>query len=130
MNVCNYKVCQSFSDVKSVISTENNSFDVRIESELPETSTTEKCILGIDEAGRGPVLGPMVYGTSYCSIDNQSVLKTLGCADSKVLSEQARDEIFDGINNQGDLLGWAVHIISPTTISNCSFKSCIGKWKL
>lgn len=57
MNVSSYKVCQNFSDVKSVISAENNSFDVRIESELPETSTTEKCMLGIDEAGRGPVLG-------------------------------------------------------------------------
>lgn len=64
----------------------------------------------------------MVYGTSYCSIDDQSVLPKLGCADSKVLSEQARDAIFDGITKQNNLLGWAVHIISPTTISNCSFK--------
>lgn len=63
----------------------------------------------------------MVYGTSYCSVDNQTVLKTLGCADSKALTEKTRDDIFDGITEQAEILGWAVHIISPTTISNCSF---------
>lgn len=64
----------------------------------------------------------MVYGTAYCSMDNQAILKTLGCADSKILSEHARDQIFDKITEQVDILGWAVHIISPTTISNCSFR--------
>lgn len=64
----------------------------------------------------------MVYGTCYCSMNNQIVLKTLRCADSKALSENARDEIFDGITKQADILGWAVHVISPTTISNCSFR--------
>lgn len=53
----NYKVCQSISDVKSVLSTENNSFDIHIESEVSEIMKIEECILGIDEAGRGPVLG-------------------------------------------------------------------------
>lgn len=74
--------------------------------------------------------GPMVYGTSYCSVDNQAILKTLGCADSKVLSEQARDDIFDGITKQSEILGWAVHIISPTTISNCSFRRYLYEMKL
>lgn len=64
----------------------------------------------------------MVYGTSYCTVDSQNVLKTLGCADSKALTEQARDDIFDGITKEADTLGWAVHIISPCTINNCSFR--------
>jgi len=54
-------------------------------------------------------------------MDNQTILKTLKCADSKALTEQCRDGIFDGITEQAEILGWAVHIISPTTISNCSF---------
>lgn len=72
----------------------------------------------------------MVYGTTYCSIENQTVLKTLGCADSKALSEQARDDIFDNITKQADILGWAVHLISPTTISNCSFRRYLYEFML
>lgn len=53
----NYKVCQNIADVKSVITDENNSFDIFIESDVSEIMKTDKCILGIDEAGRGPVLG-------------------------------------------------------------------------
>jgi ribonuclease H2 subunit A len=37
-------------------------------------------ILGVDEAGRGPVLGPLVYGVAYCPASYQEDLEGLGFA--------------------------------------------------
>jgi hypothetical protein len=37
-------------------------------------------ILGVDEAGRGPVLGPLVYGVAYCPASWQEDLQQLGFA--------------------------------------------------
>lgn len=37
-------------------------------------------ILGVDEAGRGPVLGPLVYGVAYCPASYREQLEELGFA--------------------------------------------------
>jgi Ribonuclease HII len=52
------------------------------------------CVLGIDEAGRGPVMGPMVYGAAYCALENKTQLNAMGFDDSKVLKVAERDMLF------------------------------------
>ena len=41
-------------------------------------------IMGVDEAGRGPALGPMVYGVAYCPESYKEQLEELGFAGGPV----------------------------------------------
>jgi ribonuclease H2 subunit A len=72
--------------------------------------------MGIDEAGRGPVLGPMVYGCMYCPISYQSSLASLHFADSKTLKEEKREELYESLKLDKSL-GWAVDVIDPRELS-------------
>ncbi|XP_066357054.1 ribonuclease H2 subunit A-like [Miscanthus floridulus] len=83
---------------------------------LPEWATKEPCLMGIDEAGRGPVLGPMVYGCMYCACSYNNTLATLKFADSKTLKEEQREELFESlkVNNS---IGWEVDVICPKDLS-------------
>lgn len=46
----------------------------------PTPSGEGPYILGVDEAGRGPVLGPLVYGVAYCPVSYRNQLEELGFA--------------------------------------------------
>jgi ribonuclease HII len=54
-------------------------------------------LLGIDEAGRGPVLGPLVIAGVLISEKDEQKLKDLGVKDSKLLSQEKREYMFDKI---------------------------------
>lgn len=67
----------------------------------------------------------MVYGVAYCPINQTKVLKDLGCADSKALTEEKRDDIFTKMLSEEESLsnvGWSAEIISPNYISNSMYK--------
>ena len=82
----------------------------------------EPCILGIDEAGRGPVLGPMVYGIAFCPISKNKDLKELGVDDSKALTEEKREELLQKLFDNKDYIGYAIHVLSPQYISSSMYR--------
>ena len=52
---------------------------------------------GVDEAGRGPVLGPLVVAAVM--VDDERPLKAMGVADSKLLTPRRREELDRQIRN-------------------------------
>jgi ribonuclease HII len=82
-------------------------------------------ILGIDEAGRGPVIGPMVIAGIRIVKDVETVLAKIGVKDSKKLSPSKRNILFNQIKqivNRSYII-----IIYPNTIDKfVSMKSRPG----
>ena len=52
-------------DLKPYVDNNNENFELY--SDIPDICKSEPCVLGVDEAGRGPVLGPMVRPPSNFS---------------------------------------------------------------
>lgn len=67
-------------------------------------------ICGIDEAGRGPLAGPVVAGA--CILPEDCTILRLN--DSKKLSEKVREELFLEIKEKA--VSWSVGIVSPAVI--------------
>ncbi len=54
---------------------------------------------GVDEAGRGPVIGPMIMALFETRVENIPRLEELGVKDSKKLSPSIRKKIFNELIN-------------------------------
>ena len=67
-------------------------------------------IAGVDEAGRGPLAGPVVAAAVILDISRPIV----GLADSKILSERKRDALFNEIKENA--LSWAIALATVEEI--------------
>ncbi|KAL3916180.1 MAG: hypothetical protein SGILL_005296 [Bacillariaceae sp.] len=83
----------------------------------PSSSSPPEVAIGIDEAGRGSVLGPMVYGMAYWNVAVEAENKIpKDFNDSKQLKEEDRDRLFDAILQNEDI-GFAMRSLLPSEIS-------------
>ncbi len=71
-------------------------------------------IIGIDEAGRGPVLGPLVMCAVAFSKKDEEKLRELNIKDSKMLSKERREKLFPIIKSIAKSI--KIKIISPQEI--------------
>lgn len=82
-----------------------------------------KCIVGCDEAGRGPLAGPVVSAAVHMPPD----MKIEGVADSKtLLQEKIREEVYERITND-KRVRWATqvhdrHVIDELNILQAAMK--------
>ena len=96
-------------------------------SKVPQSileNPEEPVELGVDEAGRGPVLGPMVYGIAYSLLSFLKCLqKQYGFADSKQLTGDKRELLFKMMedthieNGLSKHVGWATTTMTAKDIS-------------
>ncbi|MBC8444162.1 ribonuclease HII [Candidatus Woesearchaeota archaeon] len=75
-------------------------------------------LVAIDEAGRGPVIGPMVLCGVMVDDKEQFKLKLLGARDSKLLSVAKRKEVFELLKKE---IEYKVIIVPPKEIDNTLF---------
>lgn len=76
-----------------------------------------KYLCGTDEAGRGPLAGPVV--AAACILKPGAVIE--GLDDSKKLTEKKREALFDVIKENS--LSWAVALATPTEIDEINILS-------
>jgi ribonuclease HII len=76
----------------------------------------QKIICGIDEAGRGPVIGPMVIAACTIKEEDEPKLAMIGVKDSKLLSPKERARLYDEVIRA--VQKYKIRIIAPKEIDN------------
>ena len=71
-----------------------------------------KLIAGMDEAGRGPLAGPVVCAAVIMPLEKKNIIK--GVDDSKKLTEKKREELFEKITKKA--ISYSVCFVDEKTI--------------
>lgn len=71
--------------------------------------------IGIDEAGRGPLAGPLVVGGVRIAASTDQSAMFAGIRDSKKLTAKQREEWYERITSHPDIR-WTAAVITRTTI--------------
>ncbi len=75
-------------------------------------STGIPIVAGIDEAGRGPLAGPVVAAAAVLPAE----FSLAGLKDSKQLAETVREQFFDALTAPGKLVCYGIGIAEPAEI--------------
>ena len=73
-----------------------------------------KFIAGVDEAGRGPLAGPVCVACVIMPLDEDKIIE--GINDSKKLTEKKRDELYDKIISTA--IAYKIHFVDEKVIDN------------
>jgi len=89
-------------------------------------------VIGVDEAGRGPLAGPVSAAAVYLDkafYESEWILEYGAIVnDSKQMKESAREKIFEAIQDKGDgLIHFACHLVSVTDIEKLNILGATRK---
>jgi ribonuclease HII len=73
--------------------------------------------IGVDEAGRGPSIGPLVVCALSIPMEDRLILKNLGVDDSKILTKTKRESIHSEIIAISESKGWEIGLIHCDAVS-------------
>ena len=68
--------------------------------------------IGIDEAGRGPAIGPLVVCALAMPESEKEILRLIGVKDSKKITRKKREEMAERIYLEAENREWGIGIIT------------------
>ncbi len=71
-------------------------------------------VAGVDEAGRGPLAGPVVGAAVVLTASQMKILRSEGLADSKKMTPRCRERVFEKMKDLGVL--WKARAVSHRRI--------------